>query len=204
MMAHSLEEMIKTQIVSRGIKDKKVLKAMLQIDRADFVLEEDIPFAYSDTPLPLLKGQTISQPYIVALMTESLDLDSRSVVLEIGTGSGYQTAIIASIARRVYSIERLSPILDLACKNLSKHNFKNVNLILADGKNPPLNLKVDRIMVTAAAKNFPEGLFEKLKEGGKMVIPIEKGFIQVLYKIIKKGGKPEFYELCPVRFVPLV
>lgn len=201
---YSLKEMVESQIVKRGVKDPKVIKAMLEIDRADFVMPEDINFAYQDSPLPLLDGQTISQPYIVALMTEALEVNKDCRVLEIGTGSGYQTAILGYLAKEVVSMERLESLYNLAKKNLEKYSFNNVNLIHGDGKNIEFEDKFDRIMVTAAAMSFPEKLFNNLKEKGIMVIPIEQGFYQVLYKIKKKEGKPEFRQLCHVRFVPLV
>ncbi|BBB32596.1 protein-L-isoaspartate(D-aspartate) O-methyltransferase [Thermotomaculum hydrothermale] len=203
-MAHSLKEMVENQIISRGIKDPKVIEALFKIDRADFVLPEDIQFAYNDSPLSLVDGQTISQPYIVALMTEALETDKDKRVLEIGTGSGYQTALLAYLSKEVVSVERLKSLYELAKKNLSKYPFKNVELILGNGKNIEFNEKFDRIMVTAAASGFPEKLFENLKEDGIMVIPIEQGFYQILYKIKKVKGKPEFRQLCHVRFVPLV
>ena len=201
---YSLKEMVESQIVKRGVKDPKVIKAMLEIDRADFVMPEDVNFAYQDSPLPLLDGQTISQPYIVALMTEALEVNKDCRVLEIGTGSGYQTAILGYLAKEVVSMERLESLYNLAKKNLEKYSFNNVNLIHGDGKNIEFEDKFDRIMVTAAAMSFPEKLFNNLKEEGIMVIPIEQGFYQVLYKIKKKEGKPEFRQLCHVRFVPLV
>ncbi len=203
-MAHSLKEMIETQIVARGVKSPEVLEAMFHIDRADFVMPEDVQFAYQDTPLPILEGQTISQPYIVALMTEALQVDKGCKVLEIGTGSGYQTAILAYLAKQVVSVERLVSLHNLAKKNIGKYKFNNVELILGDGKEIGFKEKFDRIMVTAAASSFPEKLFENLKEEGIMVIPIEQGFYQILYKIKNVKGKPEFRQLCHVRFVPLV
>ncbi len=196
--------MVEQQIVARGIADKRVLDAMLKIDRADFVLEEDKIFAYGDNPLPLMDGQTISQPYIVALMTEALSLQGDETVLEIGTGSGYQTAILAYLAEKVVSVERLKSLHEFAKKNLEKYGFDNLELILGDGKEIDFGEKFDRIIVTAAAENLPENLFNMLKESGIMVIPIEQGFYQVLYKIVKNKGEPQFRQLCPVRFVPLV
>ncbi len=203
-MATSLNEMVETQIKARGIKNQKILNAMLKIDRADFVMPDDVNFAYHDTPLSLIDGQTISQPYIVALMTDALELKRDCSVLEIGTGSGYQTAILAILAENVVSVERLESLHNLAKRNLSKYSFKNVKLILGDGKNINFENKFDRIIVTAAADNFPDKLFGNLKEKGIMVIPIEQGFYQILYKIRKIKGKPEFNKICHVRFVPLV
>ncbi len=203
-MAYSLKEMVENQIVKRGVKSPKVIEAMLEIDRADFVMPEDKNFAYQDSPLPLIDGQTISQPYIVALMTEALEIDKDCRVLEIGTGSGYQTAILGYLAKEVVSIERLEPLHNLAKKNLAKYTFDNVKLLQGDGKSVEFDKKFDRIIVTAAAINFPEKLFNNLKEEGIMVIPIEQGFYQVLYKIRKQKGRPEFKQLCHVRFVPLV
>ena len=203
-MAYSLREMVENQIIARGVKEHKVIEAMLKIDRADFVMPEDVQFAYQDNPLPLLDGQTISQPYIVALMTEALDIDKECNVLEIGTGSGYQTAVLACLAKEVVSIERLESLHNLAKRNLEKYRFKNISLVLGDGKNYKLGRKFDRIMVTAAAETFPEELFESLEDGATMVVPVEQGFYQVLYRIKKIKGQPEFKQLCYVRFVPLV
>ncbi len=203
-MAKSLKEMIESQIIARGVKAPAVLNAMLKIDRADFVPESEKKYAYSDSPLPIGENQTISQPYIVALMTESLGLDGNCKVLEIGTGSGYQTAILAAIAKEVVSVERVKSLLEKALKNLEKYNFNNVKLILGDGKEIVFPEKFDRIIITAAASEFPQKIFDNLKEGGIMVAPIEQGFYQVLYQIKKEEGKPVFRELCPVRFVPLI
>ncbi len=203
-MAYSLKEMVENQIIARGVNNPDVVEAMLKIDRVDFVMPEDINFAYHDTPLSLIDGQTISQPYIVALMTDALNVDKECSVLEIGTGSGYQTAILAYLAKNVVSVERLESLFNLANKNLEKYSFENIKLIRGDGKNMEFKEKFDRIEVTAAAETFPEKLFENLKEGGTMVVPVEQGFYQVLYKIRKIKGKPEFRQLCHVRFVPLV
>lgn len=201
---NSLKNMIDSQIIKRGIRDKRVVEAMLKIDRADFVLPEDRDFAYSDSPLSLMDGQTISQPYIVALMTEALELNPEDRVLEIGTGSGYQTAILAYLSKSVVSIERIYSLHLFAQENLKKYKLNNIELIYGDGKEIVFKEKFDKIMITAAAKTFPEKIFENLKEGGIMVAPIEQGFYQVLYKITKREGKPEFRQLCHVRFVPLV
>ena len=201
---NSLKNMIDSQIIKRGIRDKRVIEAMLKIDRADFVLPEDRDFAYSDSPLPLMEGQTISQPYIVALMTESLELNPEDNVLEIGTGSGYQTAILAYLSKSVVSIERIYSLHLFAQENLKKYNLNNIEIIHGDGKELIFEQKFDKIIITAAAKTFPEKIFENLKEGGIMVAPIEQGFYQVLYKVIKREGKPDFRQLCHVRFVPLV
>ncbi len=201
---NSLKNMIDSQIIKRGIRDKRVVEAMLKIDRADFVLPEDRDFAYSDSPLSLMDGQTISQPYIVALMTEALELNPEDRVLEIGTGSGYQTAILAYLSKSVVSIERIYSLHLFAQENLKKYKLNNIELIYGDGKEIVFKEKFDKIMITAAAKTFPEKIFENLKEGGIMVAPIEQGFYQVLYKVIKREGKPEFRQLCHVRFVPLV
>lgn len=197
------ERMVKEQIISRGIRDTKVINAMLKVPRDEFVDEDMKDDAYDDRPLPIGFSQTISQPYIVALMTESLELAGDEKVLEIGTGSGYQTAILAEIAAEVYSIEIVKPLHERAKKILSK--YKNIKLSSSDGYFGWNEFSpYDRIIVTAAPENVPEPLIEQLKEGGIMVLPSgPSGWSQTLLKIIKKDGKIKTDRICDVAFVPL-
>jgi protein-L-isoaspartate(D-aspartate) O-methyltransferase len=199
------ERMVETQIKARGIKDERVLKAMLKVPRHLFVDEALRDQAYGDFPLPIGEGQTISQPYIVALMTEALELKGNERVLEIGTGSGYQTAILAELALWVYTIERFPMLLERAKKVLKELGYKNISFKLDDGT---LGWKeaapFDAIIVTAASPDIPPPLVEQLAEGGRIVIPIGDEFSQTLIKGVKKGGKLHTKALEPVRFVKLV
>jgi len=199
------ERMVETQIKARGIKDERVLKAMLKVPRHLFVDEALRDQAYGDFPLPIGEGQTISQPYIVALMTEALELKGNERVLEIGTGSGYQTAILAELVLWVYTIERFPTLLERAKKVLKELGYKNISFKLDDGT---LGWKeaapFDAIIVTAASPDIPPPLVEQLAEGGRMVIPIGDEFSQTLIKGVKKGGKLHTKALEPVRFVKLV
>ncbi|MCC6048342.1 MAG: protein-L-isoaspartate(D-aspartate) O-methyltransferase [Thermodesulfobacterium sp.] len=197
--------MVETQITARGINDERVLKAMLKVPRHLFVDEALRDQAYGDFPLPIGEGQTISQPYIVALMTEALELKGNERVLEIGTGSGYQTAILAELALWVYTIERFPTLLERAKKVLKELGYKNISFKLDDGT---LGWKeaapFDAIIVTAASPDIPPPLVEQLAEGGRIVIPIGDEFSQTLIKGVKKGGKLHTKALEPVRFVKLV
>ncbi len=197
------DHMIQNQIISRGIKDKKVLDALRKVPRHIFVEESYKDSAYEDRPLPIGYGQTISQPYIVALMTESLDLSGDEKVLEIGTGSGYQVAVLAEISKEVYTVEIIAPLYKKNKKLLGK--YKNIKISNHDGyigwkKYAPY----DRIIVTAAPDYIPQPLVEQLKDGGTMVIPVgPSSWNQVLYKIIKHGSRLKKINLCSVAFVPL-
>ena len=170
----------------RGVKDQRVLNAMLKVPRHLFVPPELVDRAYDDCPLPIGKGQTISQPYIVALMTEALELDEDSRVLEIGTGSGYQAAILAEIAKEVYTVERIPELLERAEKTIRSLGYTNVHFKLGNGtmgweEEAPF----DAIIVTAAAPEIPEPLVEQLKVGGRMVIPVGSELTQELLRIRK-------------------
>jgi protein-L-isoaspartate(D-aspartate) O-methyltransferase len=199
---HERKLMVETQIIRRGIKDKKVLNAMLKVPRHEFIPESYSNEAYADYPLPIGDDQTISQPYIVALMTDLLELKGNESVLEIGTGSGYQAAILAEIAKNVITIERISNLTEKS-KNILK-KYKNITLITGDGtKGYGKEAPYDGIIVTAAAEYIPHALKEQLKEGGILVIPVGDLFYQRLLKI--KKVKNNFIEnyVCDVRFVPL-
>jgi protein-L-isoaspartate(D-aspartate) O-methyltransferase len=197
------EDMVKEQIISRGIKDPQVLKAMKKVHRELFVPAEYTGSAYEDRPLPIGMGQTISQPYIVALMTESLELDKSMSVLEIGTGSGYQTAILAEITSKVYSVEIKE---DLCGKNkLLLGDYNNIKLSCHDGsKGWEKYAPYDRILVTAAPQDVPWRLLEQLRDGGIMVIPVGAStWSQELLKVIKTKERIKKIKICDVAFVPL-
>lgn len=199
------EKMVETQIKARGIMDSRVIQAMLKIPRHLFVEDALKDQAYGDFPLPIGEGQTISQPYIVALMTEALELKGNERVLEIGTGSGYQTAILAELATWVYTIETHLSLLEKAKKVLNKLGYKNISFKLGDGSYGWKEASpFQAIIVTAAAPDIPPPLKEQLDEGGRIVIPVGDPFSQVLIKGIKKGGEVRTKILEYVRFVKLV
>lgn len=198
--------MVEEQIVRRGVTDPAVLEAMRRVPRHLFVPSDMIESAYDDTPLPIGCGQTISQPYIVASMTEQVGLTSSSKVLEIGTGSGYQTAVLAEIARKVYSIELLSALADRAERILNNLYPATVRLQTGDGNDGwPEEAPFDAIMVTAAADKIPSKLLNQLTVNGRMIIPVrlERSDLQELV-LARKTSKGVSYEvLYQVRFVPL-
>jgi protein-L-isoaspartate(D-aspartate) O-methyltransferase len=197
------QKMVETQIKARGVKDPRVLWALDKVDRHLFVPGELQPQAYQDHPLPIGHGQTISQPYIVALMTELLELKGGEKVLEIGTGSGYQAAILAELAKEVYTIEIVEPLASSAEKRLRELGYENVHVRAGDGYlGWPEGAPFDAIMVTAAPDHIPQPLLDQLKEGGCMVVPVGSGF-QTLKKIWKRGGKIETKDIAPVIFVPM-
>ena len=189
-----------------GIVDKQVLDAMERVDRKNFVNGIFSEKAYDDTPLPIACGQTISQPTVVGLMTQALQVTSRDKVLEVGTGSGYQAAILSLLARRVYTVERYSLLVNNATKVFQNLNISNITTILSDGgfgleRQAPF----DRIIVTAASDDPPASLLSQLKIGGIMVIPVgQSDNMQNLIKITKTDGGYEYQDLHAVRFVPLV
>ena len=189
-----------------GIVDKKVLDAMERVDRKNFVTSVFSEKAYDDTPLPIACGQTISQPTVVGLMTQALQVTSRDKVLEVGTGSGYQAAILSLLARRVYTVERHSLLVNNATKAFQNLNISNITTILADGGyGLEQQAPFDRIIVTAASDDPPASLLSQLKTGGIMVIPVgQSDNIQNLIKIAKTDGGYDYQDLQTVRFVPLV
>jgi len=200
------KNMVEQQLIGRGdITDKKVLEAFLKVPRHKFVSEKDQPSAYSDFPLPIGSAQTISQPYMVALMTQCLKLKGKEKVLEIGTGSGYQAAILAEIAKEVYTVERFAELSTKAEKILNELGYKNISFKAGDGtlgwnENAPF----DGIIVTAGAPFAPRLLFEQLKDGGRLVIPIGQNLSQVLTVYTKTGNQIESEQICGCMFVPLV
>ncbi len=180
------ETMIKYHLKARGIKDKKVLKAMKEVPREIFIPGNLASRAYNDNPLPIGEGQTISQPYMVAMMTEKLLLTGKEKVLEIGTGSGYQTAIMAHLAGHVYTIERIPELTEKAEINLQKLDITNVSLFTGDGTcGWKEHAPYDRIIVTAGAPSIPDPLIKQLANNGLLVIPVGNSYMQVL-KIVKK------------------
>ena len=189
-----------------GIVDKQVLDAMERVDRKNFVNGIFSEKAYEDTPLPIACGQTISQPTVVGLMTQALQVTSRDKVLEVGTGSGYQAAILSLLARRVYTIERHSVLVSNATKVFQKLNMSNITTILSDGGHGlEQQAPFDRIIVTAASDDPPASLLSQLKIGGIMIIPVgQSDNMQKLIKIAKTDGGYEYQDLQAVRFVPLV
>jgi protein-L-isoaspartate(D-aspartate) O-methyltransferase len=197
------EKMVESQIKARGIKDPRVLSAMVKVERHRFVPEEYLNSAYSDQPLPIGEGQTISQPYIVALMTELLELKGDEKVLEIGTGSGYQAAILAELAKEVYSIEIVESLASLSKNRLLELGYQNIKVKAGDGYlGWPEVAPFDAIIVTAAPDHIPKPLIDQLKEGGRMVVPVGT-YTQELKKIIKRYGKTETTDIIPVIFVPM-
>lgn len=199
------EKMVKQQIEKRGVKDSAVLKAMLTVKRHEFVPAAQVDNAYDDRPLPIGYGQTISQPYIVAYMTEIIKPQADFKVLEIGTGSGYQAAILSKIVKEVYTIEIVPELGKAAADCLQKTGFTNVQAKVADGYNGwQEHAPFDAVVVTAAAEYIPPPLINQLKDGGKMVIPVGSSFMtQMLMLVEKKGNKTKTRSLLPVVFVPL-
>lgn len=199
------EQMVKTQIEARGVKSKIVLDALRKVERHKFVPQTYQRQAYEDHPLPIGEGQTISQPYIVALMTEVLDLDSTKKVLEIGTGSGYQAAVLAEICHQVYTIELIEVLGKRAEKLLADLGYENIRVRVGDGyKGWKEYSPFDAIIVTCAPSHIPRPLKDQLAEGGKMVIPVGETFNQKLVLLAKKQGKIVEENIIPVRFVPMM
>lgn len=198
------QKMVKSQIEDRGIIHKETLKAMIKVKRHLFVPAKLQDEAYDDNPLPIGYGQTISQPYIVAYMTAVIEPKPHHRVLEIGTGSGYQAAVLAEIVKEVYTIEIIEELFSSAKKRLEDLNYKNVKVKNADGyygwkEAAPF----DAIVVTAAAEFIPPPLLEQLKDGGKMIIPVGTPFLnQNLVLVEKRGKEVTTKTLLPVRFVP--
>ncbi|MGB9765080.1 MAG: protein-L-isoaspartate(D-aspartate) O-methyltransferase [Candidatus Saccharicenans sp.] len=202
--AEERKKMVELQIIKRGIKDKKVLEAMNRVPRHLFVPEEMRDLAYSDEPLPIGEGQTISQPFIVAYMTEALKLSGGEKVLEIGTGSGYQTAILAEIVHEVYTVELLSVLSERAQEILKELGYKNIKFLIGDGSRGwPEYAPYDAILVSAAPATVPRALIEQLKINGRMIIPVGTDFQELVLVTRKKDSWLE-ERLIGVRFVPLI
>lgn len=200
-------KMVASQIEARGVRDKNVLEAMETVPRHLFIPEDLRGFSYHDSPFPIGLGQTISQPYIVALMTEMLELDSDDTVLEIGTGSGYQAAVLATIVQKVHTIEIIDELGIQARERLQRLGFHNVEVTIADGSlGLPDRSPFDAIIVTAAAEKIPSALIKQLKPGGKLVIPVDNSYFGQDLLLVEKDdkGEIEIKKTIPVRFVPLV
>ena len=197
-------KMVEEQIIERGIGDPAVIHAMQRVARHRFVPAESLPLAYADTPVPIGYGQTVSQPYLVALMTEALELKPGDRVLEVGTGSGYQTAIIAEIAAQVFTIEIVRPLAEKAAGTLSELGYINVHTRIGDGFGGwPEEAPFQAIIVTAAPLDVPRALLEQLAMGGRMLLPVGKAEQRlVLYQRTADGYTRT--DLGRVRFVPLV
>jgi len=204
--ARKREKMVLDQIAGRGIKDKKVIEAMRKVERHKFVPDEYLPVAYGDHPLPIGYDQTISQPYVVAFMTEVLQLKPTDRVLEIGTGSGYQAAILAEICDSVFTIEIVPELAQQSEKLLKQLGYKNIQVKYGDGYQGWIEkAPFDAIIVTCSPTRIPQPLKDQLKEGGRMVIPVGYPEIgQQLYLIKKEKGKLIEKAILPVRFVPMV
>lgn len=198
-------KMVEDQIVRRGIQDRRVLEALRQVERDRFVPEGEKSHAYNDYPLPIGSDQTISQPYIVALMTELLELAGNEKVLEIGTGSGYQTAIVAKLAGSVFSIERIPELANRAYNLLTELGYGNIHIRNADGSvGWEEEAPFDRIIITAAAPDIPAPLAGQLAEGGILVYPQGQFFQQEMTVAKKINGKIESDRICSCVFVPLI
>ena len=199
--------MVEDQIKRRGVEDKLVLKAIQKVEREKFVPEKYRDLAYTDGPLPIGHKQTISQPYIVAYMTEQLHLKKEHTVLEIGTGSGYQAAILGEIAKEVYTIEIIPELAASAGSLLKKLNYKNIDVRTGDGyKGWPEKAPFDRIIVTAAPEEIPEELVDQLANNGRMILPVGENELSQYLWVIKKNKKGVVTKekILPVRFVPMV
>ena len=203
------QRMLDWDLAGRDITDPRVLAAMAEVPREEFVTDSYRSQAYSDGPLPIGMDQTISQPYIVALMTQELRVDRKCEVLEIGTGSGFQTAVLSKLAKKVYTIERFSELAESAQAVLGRLDVSNVEFHIGDGsggwpasKLPPSGC-FDRIMVTAAVPSIPKPLVSQLIEAGFVVVPVGRGGSQRLMRCEKKAGKLDEKRICDVRFVKL-
>jgi protein-L-isoaspartate(D-aspartate) O-methyltransferase len=196
-------EMVRSQIERRNVRDERVLEAMRTVPRELFVDEHDAEFAFHDGPLSIGCGQTISQPYIVAYMTELLKISNTDRVLEIGTGSGYQTAILAELAAAVYTVEIIEELMGKARRRLESLGYGNIHFRVGDGSlGWPEEAPFDAIMITAAPDRTPEPLLSQLADDGRMVLPVG-GYEQYLELIVRKGDKLERRQLIGVRFVPM-
>ncbi|WP_346856236.1 protein-L-isoaspartate(D-aspartate) O-methyltransferase [uncultured Draconibacterium sp.] len=197
--------MVTKQLEARGIHDKKVLAAFREVPRHEFVLTEYLDYAYTDRPLPIEEGQTISQPYVVAFMTEALDLQQTDRVLEIGTGSGYQAAILAQLCDSVYTIEIFETLTLKAQKAFTKLDYTTIHCKIGDGyEGWQEKAPFDAIIVTCSPSHIPVLLQEQLAEGGRMIIPVNENRVQHLVLLQKKNGKIRQRNVLPVRFVPMI
>ncbi len=198
------KHMVTTQLLGRDITNPHVLQAMGTVPRHEFVPQPQRSLAYRDHPLPIGYQQTISQPYIVAFMTQALNPQTNDVVLEIGTGSGYQAAVLAGLVQEVYSIEIVEPLARRAAADLKRLSYTNVHVRAGDGyQGWPEAAPFDAIIVTCAPDHVPQPLIDQLKEGGRMIIPVGPTYNQSLYLLEKQGEKVRQRAVLPVRFVPM-
>jgi protein-L-isoaspartate(D-aspartate) O-methyltransferase len=196
--------MVEEQLAGRGIKSHAVLEAMAAVPRHEFVPENVRKFSYADEPLEIGYGQTISQPYIVAFMTEQLDPQPADRILEIGTGSGYQAAILSRLVSEVYTIEIVEPLAKRAASDLKRLGYENVKVLAGDGyKGWPEHAPFDGIIVTCAPDHVPKPLVDQLRDGGRMIVPVGPPGMQELFLLRKRGTKVEQTAVLPVRFVPM-
>ena len=199
------QKMVDAQLRARGIRDERVLAAMGKVPRHLFVADKYQPSAYEDHPLPIGDGQTVSQPYIVAFMLEALAFEGWETVLEVGTGSGYQTALLAELARQVYSVERIERLARAAETLLQDLGYENVSLVVGDGsRGLAERAPFDVIVVSAAAPVIPQPLLEQLRQGGRMVIPVGPQHAQELKLVRRQEGGARVQNLEGCRFVPLI
>ena len=199
------KKMVREQIIRRGISNNQVIDVMQNTPRHRFVPDGVADYAYQDNALPIGKGQTISQPYIVAFMTETLDVDSTYKVLEIGTGSGYQAAVLSPLVKHVYTIEIVKMLAQRADSTLKALSYNNVTVRWGDGyKGWPEQAPFDRIIGTAAPSEIPKALIDQLKPGGKMVLPVGTNWQEIVVLTKSKSGKIQKKNVLPVRFVPMV
>jgi protein-L-isoaspartate(D-aspartate) O-methyltransferase len=202
---HERERMVKEQIIARGVADKRVLDAMMRVPRHLFVDQIYEHQAYNDYPLSVGHGQTISQPYMVAVMTELLELEPEDTVLEIGTGSGYQAAILALLSKMVYTVERVSALKEVARERLARLGIDNIAFLIGDGSlGWPQYAPYNAIVVTAGAPEVPNALIEQLAEKGRLVIPVGGEFFQTLNLVRKQKGRIFRKEVFECTFVPLL
>jgi len=197
--------MVEEQLAPRGIEDARVLGVFSKVERHRFVPEDFQGSAYADYPIPIGEGQTISQPFIVALMTQCLGVSPQDRILEVGTGSGYQAAILAELAKEVYTIERIASLAKRAEVKLSDLGYQNIKIKVDDGtlgwkENAPFN----KIIITAASPRIPLPLTEQLAENGRLILPLGESFSQVLTLVEKRGNRIESQKICGCVFVPLV
>jgi protein-L-isoaspartate(D-aspartate) O-methyltransferase len=198
-------EMVESQLRGRGIQDERVLDAMLRVPRHEFVPDEYKATAYADHPIPIAENQTISQPFIVAAALQALELKGTESVLEVGTGSGYQTALLAALAKMVYSIERHASLARGAEAILETLGFTNIEILVGDGSHGVREfMPYGAILVSAAAPSVPQSLLDQLAEGGRMVIPVGPAHAQLLQLVRKQHGRIAVETIEGCRFVPLI
>lgn len=199
------QAMVEQQLRRRGIHDERVLRAMEEVPRHEFIPEESRSRAYRDEPVPIGEGQTISQPYIVAIMTQLLAVEAENTVLEVGTGTGYQAAILSRLARQAYTVERHTSLAEWARENLRRLRYGNVEVVVGDGtRGLPEHAPYDRVLVAAAAPSVPRPLIEQLAEEGRLIMPVGTPDLQVLQLLRKSQGEIFTSSLEGCRFVPLI